>query len=256
LTAPFDRAATAYDDDFTRTPLARALRARVWARLDVAFAPGLPVLELGCGTGEDARHLAERGVPVVATDQSPLMLRQAAAKTTGLPVTTTLLDLQSLPPEPAVLAHAPFAGAFSNFGAVNGLAEFDSLAAWLAPLVRPGARVLLVVMGRWCAWEIAWHLLRLQPRAAFRRLRRGGAVAHVGGVPMTVHYPSTTALRRAFDPYFQLESLRPLGLFLPPSYLEPLTRRPWFPFRLFTALDRRLPWPLLADHTLYTWRRR
>jgi SAM-dependent methyltransferase len=255
LSAPFDHAATAYDDDFTRTPLASVLRARVWARLDAAFAPGLPVLELGCGTGEDARHLAERGVPVVATDQSPLMLRLAAAKTAGLPVTTALLDLHTLPPEPAVLAHAPFAGVFSNFGAVNALAEFDRLAAWLAPLVRPGARVLLVIMGRWCAWEIAWHLLRLQPGAAFRRLRRGGAVAHVGGVPMTVHYPTTAALRAAFAPHFALESLGPLGLFLPPSYLEPLTRRPWFPFRLFTALDRRLPWPLLADHTIYEWRR-
>lgn len=251
MTAPFDGAAPDYDDDFTYTPLARALRAAVWARLDALFAPGQTVLELGCGTGEDARHLAERGVPVVATDQSPAMLRVAAAKSAGLPITTTVLDLHTLAPEPVVAARAPYAGAFSNFGAVNVLADFAPLAAFLAPLLRPGGRLILVVMGRWCAWEIGWHLLRLQPRTAFRRLRRGGAVAHVGGAPLTVHYPSTAFLRQVFAPHFRLAAVRPIGLFLPPSYLEPLTRRPWFPLRSFAALDRRLTWPLLADHTLY-----
>ena len=73
---------------------------------------------------------------------------------------------------------------------------------------------------------------------------------------MTVHYPSTRALRRAVAPYFRLVSQRPIGLCLPPSYLEPLTRRRGFPFRLFAALDRRLAWPPLADQTLYHFVRR
>jgi SAM-dependent methyltransferase len=254
--SPFDSAAPAYDDAFTHTPLARELRARVWARLDAVLAHGQPVLELGCGTGEDARHLAQRGLAVTATDQSTAMLRVAAAKTAGLPVTTVRLDLHALAPEPAVLAHAPYAAVFSNFGALNTLADFAPLAAWLAPLVRPGSRLVFVVMGRWCAWEIFWHLLHLHPRTAFRRLQRGGAVAHVGGAPFTVHYPATAALRRAFAPDFHLDRVWPLGLFLPPSYLEPLTHRPWFPFRLLAALDRRLSRPLWADHTVYEWLRR
>ncbi len=255
MTVPFDAAAPAYDDDFTHTPLARALRGRVWARLDAVFVPGQPVLELGCGTGEDARHLAGRGVPVIATDQSAAKLGVAAAKTAGLPVITALLDLHRLAPGPAVLDPAPYAGVFSNFGALNTLADFAPLAAWLAPLVQPGGRLVFVIMGRWCAWEIAWHLLRGQRGRAFRRLRRGGAVAHVGGAPMTVHYPATASLRRAFAAAFHLERVWPLGLFLPPSYLEPLTRRRWFPFGLCASLDRRLPWPLWA-HTVYEWRRR
>src|SRR5690606_32715505 len=116
---------------------------------------------------------------------------------------------------------APYGGAFSNFGAVNALADFAPLADFLAPLLAPGAPLVVVVMGRWCAWEVAWHLARLRPATAFRRLRRGGAVAHVAGVPVTVHYPSTRALRRAFAPHFGLAAQRPIGLFLPPSYLEP-----------------------------------
>jgi hypothetical protein len=110
---------------------------------------------------------------------------------------------------------------------------------------------VLVVMGRWCAWEIAWHLLHLQPRRAFRRLGRAGATTHAGGAAFTVYYPSTSALRRDFAPHFGLRRVWPLGLLLPPTYLEPLTRRRWFPFRLAAALDRRLRWPRWADHSVY-----
>jgi SAM-dependent methyltransferase len=274
----FDALAPTYDLDFTSTALGRALRERVWERLAALFPPGANVLELACGTGEDARFLAARGVRVVATDQSEPMLALARHKTADLPVTLIPFDLTG-PPPPEVLARAPYAGLFSNFGGLNTLssAALAALAAHLASLLTPGARVLLVVMGRWCAWEIGWHLIHLQPRRAFRRLvtkgapatpspaavSRGTAVSGIepqvpyaysgqedAGPPLLIHYPSTSALRRAFAPAFRLARVWPLGLFLPPTALERLTRRSWFPFRLLAALDR-LPWPLLADHTVY-----
>jgi SAM-dependent methyltransferase len=249
MAAPFDAAARTYDAGFTRTRLARELRGRVWRRLDELFASGCHVLELAGGTGEDARHLAERGVRVTLTDQSEAMLAEARAKTAGLPVTCQALDLAALLPG----LPGPFDGVLSNFGGLNALADYRPLARFLAARVRPGGRMVWVVMGRWCAWEIAWHLAHAQPRRAFRRLRAGGAPARVEGTTMTVHYPSTRDLRRALAPAFRLERAWPLGLLLPPSYLEPLTRRRFFPWRLLTALDRRLPAPLWADHTVYEW---
>jgi SAM-dependent methyltransferase len=225
----------------------------VWRRLEAAFRPGDSVLELACGTGEDARCLAARGIRVVATDQSDGMLAVTRDKTAGLPVVVARLDLLYLPREPAVLAGAPYSGVFSNFGGLNALPDYRPLAAYLAPLVRPGGRLVFVVMGRWCAWEIAWHLAHGQPGRAFRRLRSQGARARVGAAEMAVYYPSTAALRQALAPHFCLERAQPLGLLLPPSYLEPLTRRRYFPWRLLAMLDRRMPWPRLADHTLYEW---
>src|SRR5690606_23171976 len=58
----------------------RRLRSAAWAWMDRAFRPGDRVLELGCGTGADAVHLAGRGVAVVATDVSAEMRRLAAAR--------------------------------------------------------------------------------------------------------------------------------------------------------------------------------
>ena len=43
------------------------------------IAPGSAVLELGCGSGRDARWLAARGARVLATDGSSAMLQAAEA---------------------------------------------------------------------------------------------------------------------------------------------------------------------------------
>jgi SAM-dependent methyltransferase len=256
MRASFDTVAAGYDAAFSHTRLGRELRRRVWERLEAAFAPGQQVLELACGTGEDALHLARRGVRVLATDASAAMLEIAAGKTAGLPVEHALFDLHSLSPAGVLAARAPFAGAYANFGGLNVLAAYEPLAECLANVVEPGGCLIFVIMGRWCAWEIAWHLAHAQPRLALRRLRQGGAAARIGQAVVRVHYPSTRQLCRAFGAQFRLRRVRPLGALLPPTYLEPLTRRRFFPFGPLASIDRRLTFPLLADHTIYEWIRR
>ena len=56
----FDRVASSYDELFTHTAIGRAQRKQVWEKLLAAFPPGSRILELNCGTGEDARFLAAR----------------------------------------------------------------------------------------------------------------------------------------------------------------------------------------------------
>ena len=72
--AAFDDLAASYDDTFTESVIGRLLRAAVWRRLDAQFRAGDRVLELNCGTGADAIHLAHTGVRVLATDVSEAML--------------------------------------------------------------------------------------------------------------------------------------------------------------------------------------
>ena len=79
-TCAFDELASTYDETFTDTVVGRTLRRMVWARMARAFRAGQRVLELGCGTGEDAIRLAEAGVRVVATDPSSHMLQLAREK--------------------------------------------------------------------------------------------------------------------------------------------------------------------------------
>ena len=78
--AVFDTFAETYDDDFTHSLLGRLLRPRVWDILAQHFTAGQHILELTCGTGEDAVWLARRGVHVTATDGSAEMVKKAKAK--------------------------------------------------------------------------------------------------------------------------------------------------------------------------------
>jgi len=174
--APFDGMAADYDRSFTSSTIGRRMRAAVWRRMDATFQPGERVLELNCGTGEDAVHLGQRGVRVVATDSSPEMLAMTRAKVehAGL---TELVEVARLPIEDLAKyrpAHC-FDGVLSNFGGLNCVADLPAVSRGLAALTRPGARALLCAMGPAVPWEWGWYLVHGQPRKAVRRLGRQGA---------------------------------------------------------------------------------
>ena len=126
----FETLAASYDRTFDGTDIGARMRARTRARLDTAFRPGQRVLELNCGTGEDALHLARRGIQVIATDASPAMLGEARRKiaAAGLSerVETRLLPIETIGD---IAASAPFDGAFSNFGGLNCVADLNRVAA-------------------------------------------------------------------------------------------------------------------------------
>ena len=70
------------------------------------LTPGARILELGCGGGRDALHMAERGFAVDATDGTPAMVRKAR-ELTGLDVREMRFDqLDSADVYDAVWAHA------------------------------------------------------------------------------------------------------------------------------------------------------
>ncbi len=262
---PFDPLAPTYDASFTHTAVGRSLRTRVWTRLDQHFQAGDTVLELGCGTGEDALHLAGRGVHVLATDSSAAMLAVTQAKAQGNPLVEVMtLDLQHLTPESGRLALSlavnsggavsdHFDGAFANFGPVNVLADWKPLAGWLAEQVRPGGVVGLGVMGPLCLWEMGWHSLHGDFRTAFRRLDgRASFQAEDLAEPVTIYYPSITRLKRDFAPFFHCAHVEAVGLFLPPSDVYGMVEKRPRLLRLLTALEARFarfaPLAHFADH--------
>ncbi len=256
----FDDIASEYDREFVGSQLGRDLRAVVWNRLGARFKPGDCILELNCGTGEDAVWMAERGLRVVATDVSDKMLKATALKATarGVSDRVEVRRLDVARPE-AMIPGLCFNGVLSNFGGLNCADDLAPLASMLAKHVAPGGILILVLMGRHCAWEIAWHCLHLKPRAAFRRLRAGGADARVGPHVIRVWYPTARSLRRMLSPWFVPRRVTGLGVFLPPTYLaETIARSPHL-CRLLGQLERRLagrfPLNRLGDHLIWEFQR-
>jgi len=254
--APFDEAATRYDQVFTNSTIGRAQRLSVWEELAKTFHAGDHILEIGCGTGVDACYLAERGVRVLACDSSPKMISVATRRLKDSPQ-SELVQAQVLAAEHlgGFRGQKLFDGAFSNFGALNCVADLKSLAGDLAAILRPGVTALLCWMGPFCLWETVWYLLHGKPAKAVRRLHRGGITTRVdGGIPLTVYYPSVRMLARMFAPHFKIKSIKGIGVTVPPSYLEPFASR--LPRLLNAAVlgDRMLGHcsgiRLLADHIL------
>jgi ubiquinone/menaquinone biosynthesis C-methylase UbiE len=255
---PFDTVATGYDAAFTSQRLGHWLREMVWDRLAASFAPGQHVLELGCGTGEDAIWLAKRGVHVTATDASNAMLAETRRKVeqagVGEWVTVAELDMNALGGEVR-----PFDGAFSNFGPLNCVQDRPALFDMLAQSIRPGGRLVLVVMGPVCLWEIGWFFSHGNLRAARRRFR-DGAEARVGGNTLRVWYPSQRRLRAELAPAFRTLEVAGIGLLLPPSDMGGLVNRVPKLAEQLARIDRRmaqtLPWRWLNDHYLLVLERR
>lgn len=258
--AAFDDVAATYDSNFSRTTIGLCLREFVWSRLTPFVRPGMRALDLGCGTGEDALWLARSGCQVTAADASTAMLEQVAAKTARLnlerQVQTIQLDLNTTA-DPALTFAEPFDLVVSNFGAINCLDDLTLLRHKLSAWVKPDGVLALVFMGRFCAWETAYYLTRLDRRAARRWW--GRAKTTVGGETISINYWSKREVVCALRPSFNPLDGCGVGTCLPPSYLfHWLERRPKL-FRTLARWESRTSgvWPLsrVGDHMLVILRR-
>ena len=251
---PFDAVAEVYDDHFTHRLIGRAQRQAVWREMDRHFRPGQRILEINCGTGADAAHLASRGVRVVACDSSPGMIAVARRNTAAW---SDRVDLRTLPTEriSQLAGNGSFDGVLSNFAGLNCVADLPGVALDLARLVRPGGKAVLCAFGRHCLWEMLWFIMQVHPKKAFRRVTDEGVTVNLApGHSVVVRYPSVRLLRRIFAPYFRLRNWQGVGIAVPPSYLEHLAVRHARAFRGAERLDGVLGgFPgirALADHAV------
>ena len=255
----FDSIAPSYDDLFTRSMIGRAQRGAVWEILFDIFEEGAHILELNCGTGEDALFLARHDMSVVACDGSEGMIR-TARKRLQEEDPDAPIQFELLPTEHLAQLHSGtlFDGALSNFSGLNCVSDLNQVAWNLASMVTPHAPVLICLSTRFCLVETLWFLFHGNFRKAFRRTP-GVAHAKVSGYMVKVHYPTLREVRRSFSPWFRLRSCTGIGVAVPPSYLEPMIRKYPRLLGLLSWIDKRISrLPLLrimGDHMLLHFER-
>lgn len=210
MVASFDSVAASYQTLWSGTPAGGMQRAAVWRLIEPLFPIGSRVLDIGCGTGDDALALQARGVQVTGIDASPEMVRIARERGIDASVgrAEDLSDLQG-----------SFDGVLSNFGALNCVQELADLREPLARRMRPGGWLAICLMGRVCAWETIWYLLR----GDVARARRRWSGEASSPLALRVFYPTVANVRHAFAPDFTLHSWHGIGVAVPPSYVTGLS---------------------------------
>jgi len=259
--AAFDAVASRFDVRFGAWRSVAAQRRAVRRALAKAFPRGARVLEIGGGTGEDARWLAARGRIVQLTDGSPTMVRIAREKLRSqrgpTPRVVAAEGLARWAAERESADELPFDGVFSNFAALNCVDDLATCAHGLARLLRPGAPALLVLFGTMCPGEVVVQVARGDARAAFRRRARGAVPARLGGRAFEVRYHRAGELEKAMAPWFTLRRRIGVGVLVPPSAAEPWISRYPALVRTLERIDRVLARPLapFGDHVMYWFER-
>ncbi|HEX8599816.1 MAG TPA: class I SAM-dependent methyltransferase [Chloroflexia bacterium] len=267
----FSQYAPYYDAEQHGNVIARWTRARNLHVLRGTFGPGERVLEIGCGTGEEALYLAARGVEVLATDPAEGMIEVVRAKV-AVPtwdgksrgaVTPQVLAAHEIARLLTEYGRASFAGAYSSFGPLNCEPDLRPVVSALADLVQPRGKVVISLLNRYCAWETLWHLVKLQPQTAFRRWG-GYAEATVraqwGDQRIPVYYWTPGAVEHLFSQHFVTTRRTALTWAIPPPYLERLVKGRARLFRRLARAELRLGhrWPFnaLGDHVILEMERK
>ena len=162
--SPFDILAETYDADFTRSQIGKLQRKRVrqlLTKILKSHKQSLKILEINCGTGEDALWLAEMGHTVVATDASSAMIKKAQQKlaASGFIIEQITFLQCSFSELSLVLKQEKFDVVFSNFGGINCINknEILQLSNDLSNLLNDKGIVFLTVMSRYCFWETLYY---------------------------------------------------------------------------------------------------
>lgn len=255
----FDAIAPDFDRRFGSWLSVAAQRQAVRRLVRDTVPRGASILELGGGTGEDARWLASNGYEVLLTDPSPGMIAVARPKLTGLgsrveQVTGEELDVFA---DRHLQFNPAFDAIFSNFAALNCISDFTPVVRGMARLTKPGGCAILVLFGTFSPGEMITEFLRGRPSQSFRRLTPKPVPARIGGHQFAVTYHRGRSLRRAMHPWFRLVRRNGIGVFVPPSAAEPwISNHP----RLLNVLEKidsfaARPFAIFGDHILYCFKR-
>jgi len=241
----FDIASSQYDTNFTFSNIGKAQRRMVFKYLKpiVNETKKLSILELNCGTGEDAIRFAKLDHTVLATDISEGMIKVAKAKTNSKNLTFRTLDINSINEN---TFSTTFDFIFSNFGGFNCLSktELDLFFKKAAKLLNPGGKIVLIIMPKHCLWERLYFTIKGDFKNAKRRNTESNITANVEGVAVKTCYYNPEEIVSLTASQYDTNTI---------SYLENsfLAKKPFMIiFKSIDAIIIGSYWAKYADHFL------
>jgi ubiquinone/menaquinone biosynthesis C-methylase UbiE len=258
LNQGFDHLADAYDNNFTFSAINSLQRKQVlsYVEKNALNANKLDILEINCGTGEDAIYFEKLGHKVLATDASSKMIKKAQSKMEQAKATNLLFrqvafsEIHNLKPE------QNFDLVFSNFGGLNCISteELKILFEDVVALLKNDGRFIGVVMPKFCLLEFFYFLIKLQWGKLFRRYHKDAVMVNLNGVLFKTWYFSPSDIKN-LNQKLRVRHIIPIGIALPPTYLEGFFKRKPLLLKFLNSLESGLnKIPFFAgfsDHFLF-----
>lgn len=252
MIASFDNAAEKYDSNFTHTEIGTLQRHLVYENVQKHLQNIKTVLEINCGTGEDAIWLAKQNLTVTATDISEKMVSIAQSKANLENLNFKVLDINNLNQE--TNSHDLL---FSNFGGLNCLTniEMQTFFQSASKVLSEKGKICLVIMPKNTIWEQFYFLMKFDFKNAFRR-KKEVAFANVDGKKVATYYYNPKEIVHLYQVTFEIIDVKPIGFFVPPSYLEPFFKNKKVFLKGLIFLENSVKnWSFLskyADHYIIT----
>ena len=240
----FDRAAEYYDAQFTNTCIGIAQRERVWKIVNsLTQSDKQNVLEINCGTGKDASIWHQKGHEILATDGSQKMIDVAQQKYPKIQFKQ--LDINNIKD-----LDSSYSLVFSNFGGLNCLSpeELKSFFTKVNSKLERNGSLYLVIMGKKCLWDRFFMILKRNWKDRNRRNTTEGIPVNVDGETVTTWYYSPKDIAQLSAEYFKVSKRKPIGLFIPPSYLSKTFEKRRFLLAILKSMDKLLSFSFLSNH--------
>jgi ubiquinone/menaquinone biosynthesis C-methylase UbiE len=247
VNASFDSLAANYDADFTHSLIGKMQRKLVWKHTqnELKNDQNLDILEINCGTGEDAIWLASQHHRVLATDISSKMILIAQKKTAQFhtQIQTEVIGFNQLLNK---LENKKFDVIFSNFGGLNCADEkqLKQLNNDFCQLLKPKGKLIMVLLAQKCLIEKLYFLFKLDFRKINRRNQVNAAYLSPNNHIQTWYYNSQD-IHKIFN-QFNIIQKKPIGLFIPPSYLEVFVKKFNFILLIIKPLEA-----IFANYSLF-----
>lgn len=255
----FDNAAKNYDVVFTHSVIGKAQRNRVYHFLseEIRNTKSLHILEVNCGTGEDALFFAKNGHKVIATDISENMINLAKKKDSTASVRFLQQDITTIT---CASFSEKFDLIFSNFGGLNCL-SLDQIRAFFTiseKLLKPKGKLMLVVMPKNCLWERFYFSVKGSFKEARRRNSNEPILVNVDGIKVSTWYYNPKDLISLSKEKYNTLFIKPIGIAIPPSYLESYFQRNKKLLNALVIIEGWLSskfWARYADHYLIAFQK-
>lgn len=217
------------------------------------FQPGQNLIEIGCGTGEEAKEMIKHGCKLVLTDLSIEMLKVAKTK---LDSNAKLLNL---PAEYIDSFKIQFDGAYSSFGVLNCISDVPSFFKKLHKILKPGSFFIASFINRWYWGDFIFFTLGITNYLK-KRLKGWGYITLDGKeYDVSARFYSLNDIKKFSKNYFTIKKVYALPFLLPPAYLKPQERLPEKLFKFLQKIENSInhyfPFNYFGERTVVVFQR-